>query len=231
MSWSFGMPFAISPLHKHAMRQHFSSSTVICGCCLFLFINSVAAPAKSRNVLSCNLTKPLVKPQGSTLKFQITLACDGKSGRNQFPSQSDVLIGLTLYNPSEGDAMPSSKPSWKSIVDQFTPKFDLPVQVARPRQSPGTTVVTFTAKSSDIEGKTHLLFAAWPLSARKQCNMSDKFARSGCKRYGYVLESPEGPDGIKPLASYPGLVVDRSSGNRSGGSNNQPRWIVESFRN
>jgi len=225
------MPFAFSPLHSREMRRHWSPTLVSAGC-LFLVVSTTAGLAQPKNSLSCNLSKPIVKPQGINFQFQIMLACDRKAaGRNLFPSQADVLIGLTLYNPSEGDARPSSRPSWKSIVDQFTPKFDLPVQRLRPPQPTGTTVVTFTAKASDIVGKTHLLFAAWPLSARQQCNMNDKFARSGCQRYGYVLESPGRSDGIEPLASYPGLVIDNSGENRSGGSNNQPRWIVERFRN
>jgi hypothetical protein len=40
-----------------------------------------------------------------------------------------------------------------------------------------------------------------------------------------VLVSPDrSDDGIEPLASYPGLVIDESTGNR------KARWIVEKFR-
>jgi hypothetical protein len=199
---------------------------------LLLVMNATAGLAQPKKPLLCSLTKPSTKTQGTNLKFQITLDCDRKgSGRSPFPSQTDVWIGLTLYKPSASDAKPTSTPSRKSITDQFTPKFDLPVQQLRPPQSTGTKVVTFTAKAADIVGKTHLLFAAWPLSARQQC-MKGKFARSGCLRYGYVLESPvRGADGIQPLASYPGLVIDESGGDgRGGGSIRQPRWIVERFR-
>lgn len=226
------MPFVFSPLHSREIRRHWSPTVLASAGCMFLVVGTTPGLAQPVNSLYCSLSNPIAKPQGINFQFQIMLACDRKAaGRYPFPAQADVLIGLTLYNPSEGDARPSSRPPWKSIVDQFTPKFDLPVQRLRPPQSAGTTLVTFTAKASDIVGKTHLLSAAWPLSARQQCKMNDKFARSGCQRYGYVLESPGSSDGIKPLASYPGLVIDNSGDSRSGGSNNQPRWIVERFRN
>jgi hypothetical protein len=226
------MLFSFSTVDKRESHMFQSLLAALGPVPLFILLCSTAGLAQSSKPLTCQLTKPSVQPQGTNVRFQITLDCAKRVATpNSFFSGSDVLIGLTLYNPSAGESKSSSRATWKSIVDEFTPKYDLPVQRIKMPKSAGSSVVMLSAKASDVKGMTHLLFAAWPLSARKECSRTNMLARSGCHQYGYVLESPKGSGGIHPLASYPGLVIDESGESRSGSSSRQPRWIVERFRN
>lgn len=111
------------------------------------------------------------------------------------------------------------------ITDNNTDSFDLPVQLVPLPQAGRSRVVTFQAKRKDLLNKSHWLFAAWPLSARQPWYRTSSWERTGCRLYGYVLVSPATDDnGVKPLASYPGLVIVDSDGNQ------KARWIVEKFR-
>ncbi|MCP9873259.1 hypothetical protein KBY92_06735 [Synechococcus sp. Cruz CV-v-12] len=185
-----------------------------------------APPVLAKPTLSCGLTRPAMETSGSKLQFRITLDCSGKApGSRPFPSQPEVLVGLTAYKPLPGNAKSTGTAGRKIITDDNTPSFDLPAQRVPLPKSGASRVVTFQANTKDLAGKTHWLFAAWPLSALQPCESKETYARSGCRRYGYVLVSPDrSDDGIEPLASYPGLVIDESTGNR------KARWIVEKFR-
>lgn len=185
-----------------------------------------APPVLAKPTLSCGLTRPAMETRGSKLQFRITLDCSGKApGSRPFPLPSEVLVGLTTYKPLPGNARTTASARRKIITDDNTPSFDLPVQRVPLPKAGGSRVVSLQADARDLAGTTHWLFAAWPPSARQTCDRTESFARSGCRRYGYVLVSPERSDeGIEPLASYPGLMIDESSGNR------KARWIVERFR-
>lgn len=206
--------------------MRFTSSTMPSRGLLVALLVLGAPPVLAKPTLSCGLAKPSMQPNGSMLKFHITLDCSGKApGSRPFPSEPEVLVGLTAYKPLPGNAKSTATSGRKMVTDQYTPSFDLSAQRVRLPKAGGSSVVTFQANSIDLNGKTHWLFAAWPLSARQPCNSNESYARSGCRRYGYVLGSPEfSSNGIEPLATYPGLVIDDSTGNR------KARWIVEKFR-
>ncbi len=203
------------------------TSSAIPSCSLLVALLLLGAPpALAKPTLSCGLVNPSMQPNGSNLQFRITLDCSGKApGSRPFPSQPEVLVGLTAYKPLPGDSKPTASAGRKIITDDNTPTFDLPVQRVPLPKAGASRVISFQAKAKEISGKTHWLFAAWPLSARQTCDRKEEGTRSGCLRYGYVLVSPDrSDDGIEPLASYPGLVIDESTGNR------KARWIVEKFR-
>ena len=186
----------------------------------------VAAPIQARAPLTCGLFQPSFLDHGSTLEFRVKVDCTGNAPNSRiFPSQPQILVGLTLYGPLTSNASRTSSPRRSIITDNNTESFDLPVQLVSLPQAGSSRVVIFQAKRKDLVNHSHWLFAAWPLSARQPCNRTSSWERSGCHRYGYVLVSPASDDnGVKPLASYPGLVIVDSDGNR------KARWIVEKFR-
>ena len=204
----------------------FTSSVIPSHSLLLALMLLGAQPVLAKPSLSCGLAKPSFQPNGSKLEFRITLDCSGKAaGSRPFPSQPEVLVGLTVYKPLPGNAKSTATAGRKIITDDNTPSFDLPVQRVPLPKAGGSSVVSFQANGKELAGKTHWLFAVWPLSARQPCESKESYARSGCRRYGYVLVSPDrSDDGIEPLASYPGLVIDESTGNR------KARWIVEKYR-
>jgi hypothetical protein len=185
-----------------------------------------AAPIQAKTPLSCGLVQPSFLDHGSTLEFRIKVDCSGNAPNSKIlPSQPEILVGLTVYGPLTNNASRTSSPRRSIITDNNTNSFDLPVQRVPLPQAGSNSVVTFQAKRKDLSGTSHWLFAAWPLSARQPCNRTASMVRSGCRHYGYELVSPVADDnGVKPLASYPGLVIDDSDGNR------KARWIVEKFR-
>lgn len=95
---------------------------------------------------------------------------------------------LTADKPLPGNAKSTAIAGRTIITDESAPSFDLPAQRLPLPKAVGRSVVSFQANSKDLAGKTHsLLFAAWPLSASQPCESKESYARSGCRRYGYVL--------------------------------------------
>jgi hypothetical protein len=116
-------------------------------------------------------------------------------------------------------------PKWIVLTDADVESYDFPAQAIQIEKGTSRIAVTFQTDPKSFEGKQHLLFAVWPKADRKQCDPDDKYARSGCKREGYVIGDYSG---VRPIAAYPGLEINEFSG--PAGDWTAERWIVERFR-
>jgi hypothetical protein len=117
-------------------------------------------------------------------------------------------------------------PKWIVLQDAEAPSYDLPAQVIRLAKDAKRSAVQFQTDQKAITGKQHYLFAAWAASERKPCDRKAKFARSGCKRNGYVIGDDSG---VWPIAAYPGMEINEFV-HPNGEEWTAERWIVERFR-
>jgi hypothetical protein len=172
-----------------------------------------------------------------------------------FSVGEEVLVGLTVYagasvkeqlrgeaNRRLLDAVPvvamalkgatqsktvtvAGGPKWIVLTDADVESYDFPAQVIRIEKGASRIAAKFQAELKYFEGKQYFLFAAWPKGDRKQCKRDDKYARSGCKREGYVIGDDSG---VFPIATYPGMEINEME--RQGEDWKAERWIVERFR-
>lgn len=119
-------------------------------------------------------------------------------------------------------------PKWIVLTDGDTPSFDFPAQTVKIKQKNEKIVIQFHADQKAMgDDKRYFLLAAWPASARKSCDKKDEYARSGCRRDGYVI----GDDyGVYPLTVYPGLEVNHVRDDAKDEEWSAERWIVERLR-
>lgn len=199
----------------------------------------------------CSLVAPKYQPKDNSVVFEISIDCESKTpSAIPFPVGADFLIGLTIYakpnvqyplnnsndrvlvgTPEIVKALKGSTqsrsilvadaPKWIVLMDADSPSYDFDAKVVRIEKLSKRISVRFQGNNQAIAGKQHLLFAAWSTSARKSCNKGSVYARSGCKRYGYVIGSDAGVD---PIAAYPGMEINQLFDGTS------ERWIVERFR-
>lgn len=221
----------------------------MCGGAVLMLVALCAAAQPTK---PCALVEPKYEAQGASVRFTIVIDCrPGVANARHFPLGREVLVGLTVYAGADGagedaalasrtvDAAPEIRaalgaagrsqgvrvagaPRWITLVDAETESYDFTARSVRIEAAGTRIAVQFEGAEKTIAGKSHLLFAAWPSSARKPCKRSDKYARSGCRRDGYVLGSAAG---IASIAAYPGL---ETVGYRNGDV--AERWIVERFR-
>jgi len=115
-------------------------------------------------------------------------------------------------------------PKWIVLKDEDIDSFDVPVKAVRIDEGTTKVDVKFQVGLAALQGKRHLLFAAWAKSARNPCERTDQ-ARSGCKSEGYVMGDASG---VSPIASYPGMEINELK--HPSGDWTTERWIVERFR-
>ncbi len=84
--------------------------------------------------------------------------------------------------------------------------------------------VKFEAPLSDVEKYGYMLFAVWPKNQVSKCDRKDKYARSGCARYGYVV----GDAAVAATDFFPGVEITNFV--HPSGEWTSERWIVERFR-
>lgn len=117
-------------------------------------------------------------------------------------------------------------PKWIVLTDEGAESHDFAAKVLRVEKAGMRITLRFEDDEKAIAGKQHFLFAAWPGTERKPCKKAAKYARSGCRRYGYVIGSGAG---VQPIAAYPGLEINHFE-HPSGEAWTSERWIVERFR-
>lgn len=117
-------------------------------------------------------------------------------------------------------------PKWIVMTDESAESHDFAAKVLRVDKAGARLTLRFEDDEKLIAGKQHLLFAAWLATERKPCKKDSRYARSGCKRHGYLLGTGSG---VAPLAAYPGLEVNHFE-HPSGDAWTSERWIVERFR-
>ena len=193
---------------------------------------------------NCRLLTP--KYESANGKAVLSILVDCKSGGKKYPSDKDLIAGLTVYSKPfiqdrESDSNSLTKivngRERRVLIDSHADAFDFPVQTFR--VSPGKKKrIEFEVSDVTIEGKIYLLFAIWPETAKKNCNQG-LGARPGCSAYGYILGNS---DGVDVIDAYPGLaeanpglaegIYDRLAFESLFMSDYGPteRWIVEAFR-
>lgn len=114
---------------------------------------------------------------------------------------------------------------WIVLSDESVRSYDVAPKTVRITPPGGRMRLLFDVTEKEIAGTQHFVFAAWSASQRVACRKKDEYARSGCKRDGYVL----GGDGVNPLAAYPGMEINRFQ-HPSGAEWTSERWIAERFR-
>ncbi|OBQ15480.1 hypothetical protein [Anabaena sp. AL93] len=208
--------------------------------------------AKTVQTKPCSLVAPKYYSKGSNVVFEISINCDSVqlSGK-PFPVGADILVGLTVYaKPNVNYVLSDSSdrilkaspkivtalkratqsksilvagaPKWIVLKDSDSDSYDFDTKIVRIEKSSKQISVMFQGDKKTIAGKQHLLFAIWSASDRKSCNKRDKYKRSGCTMYGYVIGSDAG---VRPIAAYPGLEINHISDDWF-----EERWIVERFR-
>lgn len=223
--------------------------------------------------VDCALVAPKYQARDGQVSLEMTLDCATADGTWQIPLETDLLVGLTVYEASGANvdaneteehanwydrltdwyyrwtspprrtlladrnveaalgagtqskaALVAGKPKWIILRDADHDSFDFPAQPIQVKGKGERLALTFQASEKDLAGKDHFLLALWPASARRACDQSSPYSRSGCRRDGYVI----GDDaGVEPLAAYPGLEIDQ--GDNAVDSIGES-WIVERFR-
>ena len=77
-----------------------------------------------------------------------------------------------------------------------------------------------------FEQMLYWVFAAWPGDARSECDRDSRYARQGCRDYGYLIAFD---DAKGPVMAYPGFVLVKAL-DLMGHEHVVPRWVVERFR-
>ena len=117
-------------------------------------------------------------------------------------------------------------PRWIVLTDERAQSHDFAAKILRVDKAGTRLKLSFEDDEKLIAGKKHLLFAAWRASDRRPCKKDSRYARSGCKRDGYLLGDGSG---VAPLAAYPGLEINHFE-HPSGDAWTSERWVVERFR-
>lgn len=243
------MPFRYSPTSAIEPRARLGQA-LLGLLCWAAFAGSGAADSTH-----CALVAPQYQAQGDKVSFEITLDCAASSATRPIPLGVDLLVGLTVYDASGADEAPFSgeagrtllaapdiagalgentrsqavrvagEPKWIVLTDAGYDSFDFSAKTIRIEHNGERLTVRFQADENDLAGKDHFLFAVWPASARRACDQTSLYSRSGCRRDGYVI----GDDaGVEPLVAYPGLEINQRA--FADVTWNVERWIVERFR-
>ena len=177
----------------------------------------------------------------------------GQAATKPVPVGVDLLVGLTVYanagsiggaddrasyakrtldapaevrsalaNRMQSKAAFAGGPKWIVLNDADNESYDFKAQVVRIDKAGAPVTLRFEDGLALTTGKNYVLFAVWPASARRPCEKSD-YARSGCRRDGYVIGDG---NGVSPLLAYPGLETHRAEPHSSPSES----WIVERFR-
>lgn len=146
---------------------------------------------------------------------------DDNFARRVLEARPDIAAALERATQSRG-VLVAGAPRWIVLGDDAAASVDITAQPLRIDKAGSRTTLRFEVPEATIAGKNHLLFAVWPASARQPCKKTSKFARSGCRRDGYVLDG-------EPVAAYPGREVNEFVHPR-GDEWTSERWIVERFR-
>lgn len=144
--------------------------------------------------------------------------------KRELDAGSEVTLSLKDTAQSKS-VLVAGAPKWVILTDDSTESFDFPTNLVKVKQKGEKITVQFQGDQKSIGNKRHYLFAAWPASARTPCEKDSEYARSGCRRDGYVIGDDSG---VNPLAVYPGLEINHFS--YPGGDWTVERWIVERFR-
>ncbi|MBC7778803.1 MAG: hypothetical protein H7125_01745 [Proteobacteria bacterium] len=136
----------------------------------------------------------------------------------------EVRTALDRATQSKSVLMAGS-PKWIVLSDESAASHDVAAKVVRIVKAGTRLTVRFEDNEKAFAGKQHFVFAAWPATERMPCKKASRYARSGCRRDGYVI----GSGGVAPIAAYPGLEINHFA-HPSGESWTAERWIVERFR-
>lgn len=160
---------------------------------------------------------------GADVKSDPLNSTDNFQGRDlDAPEEVRTALGRGTQSRTTGAG---GAPKWIVLRDESAASYDVTPKGMRVGPPGSRTTLRFDVDDKAIVGMQHFVFAAWRASQRVPCKKNDKYARSGCKRDGYVL----GGDGVDPLGAYPGLEVNRFE-HPSGAEWTSERWIAERFR-
>lgn len=202
----------------------------------------LSAPAQAQNA-ACTLENPGYAGTGLTAIFQIEINCGNVKAGRAYPVGEPLVVGLSLYSPkevsakresypdtygtSETEAIQKENPGKKErayVRDQHSLVYDFGLKDAVVTRETRKLVVKFEAPLSDVEKYGYMLFAVWPKKQVSKCDRKNKYARSGCARYGYVV----GDVSIAATDFFPGLEITNFS--HPNGEWTSERWMVEKFR-
>lgn len=187
--------------------------------------------------LDCGAQVHAAKPFPADTQVLIGLTLYAGSNVTSTPFDSaDNFQGRTLDSPDEIRAAlghntrskatgAAGAAKWIVLNDESVRSYDVTPKTVHVSPQGGRTKLRFDVTEKDIVGTQHFVFAAWSVAQRVACKKKDEYARSGCKRDGYVL----GSDGVNPLGAYPGIEINRFQ-HPSGAAWTSERWIAERFR-
>jgi hypothetical protein len=161
---------------------------------------------------------------GADVKASLMNSADNFS-RRVVDAPPEVKAALDRATQSKA-VLAAGSPKWIVLTDEGSESHDFAAKVVRVEKAGTRITVRFEDDERTISGKQHFLFAAWPATERKPCKKASKYARSGCRRDGYVIGIGAG---VEPIAAYPGLEINHFE-HPSGEAWTSERWIVERFR-
>lgn len=199
---------------------------------------AVAGVARFEVTLSCAPGQAGAKPFPVGVDLLVGLTVYASSGgkasamngtesfsKRVVDAPADVKAALGRDTQSK-DVLVAGAPRWTVMTDESADSHDFAAQVLRVDKAGARLTLRFEDNQKMLAGKKHLLFAAWRAIDRNPCEKDSGYARSGCKRHGYVLGDDSG---VEPLAAYPGLEVNHFK-HPSGAEWTSERWIVERFQ-
>lgn len=194
-----------------------------------------ASVAAFEIAIDCSPTAVNAKPfsVGEEVLVGLTVYADAsvkKQSRGRQPNSRVLdaapVVAMALEGATQSKTVTvAGGPKWIVLTDEDVESYDFPAQAIRIEKGASRIAAKFQAELKYFEGKQYFLFAVWPKGDRKQCERDNKYARSGCKREGYVIGDNSG---VFPIATYPGMEINEMEA--PSGNWTVERWIVERFR-
>lgn len=193
----------------------------------------VLASAPKAEDLTCSLGSPALAVEGETARITLQLNCTGAG--TAIAPDTDLVVGLTTYgerlveeeviSPGEMPANPENAER-VLLADDFYESFDFPAADVRIEAGTTTMEIVFEAPAASIKTTRYWLFAAWRGGSRQECDRSSRYARQGCRDYGYLIDYDR-ENGL--IMSYPGYVMAEVM-DGMGHPHVVERWVAERFQ-